>query len=91
MALKVVEMGTYHAQMGRSMAHIAHRPGPVCLKGGVSRWLVRVVGLGAELHQRPHTARGAHLQIDWRIETRDRPAPPGLTRKAWAIDRPICA
>jgi hypothetical protein len=43
--------------MGRSMAHIAHQPGPVCLEGGVSRWLVRVVGLGAEL-QRPHT-RGA--------------------------------
>jgi hypothetical protein len=41
--------------MGRSMAHIAHQPGPVCLEGGVSRWLVGVVGLGAELHQRPHT------------------------------------
>jgi hypothetical protein len=41
--------------MGRSMAHIAHQPGPVCLEGGVSRWLVvGVVGLGAELHQRPH-------------------------------------
>jgi hypothetical protein len=37
------------------MAHIAHQPGPVCLEGGVSRWLVvGVVGLGAELHQRPH-------------------------------------
>jgi hypothetical protein len=32
--------------MGRSMAHIAHQPGPVCLEGGVSRWLVGVVGLG---------------------------------------------
>jgi hypothetical protein len=29
-----------------------------------------VVNLGAELHQRPHTARGALLQIDWRIEAR---------------------
>jgi hypothetical protein len=28
------------------MAHIAHQPGPVCLEGGMSRWLVRVVGLG---------------------------------------------
>jgi hypothetical protein len=32
--------------MGRSMAHIAHQPGPVCLEGGVSRWLVGAVGLG---------------------------------------------
>jgi hypothetical protein len=46
------------------MAHIAHQPGPVCLEGGVrvSRWLVGVVGLGAELHQRPQAARGALLQ-----------------------------
>jgi hypothetical protein len=49
------------------MAHIAHQPGPV------SRWLVGVVGLGAELHQRPHAARGALLQFDWRIETRATP------------------
>ena len=28
------------------MGHIAHQPGTVCLEGGVSRWLVRVVGLG---------------------------------------------
>jgi hypothetical protein len=34
------------------------KPGPVRLEGGVSRWLVGVVGLGAELHQRPHAARG---------------------------------
>ncbi len=39
------------------MAHIAHQPGPVCLEGGVSRWLVGVVGLGAELHPRPHSTR----------------------------------
>jgi hypothetical protein len=33
--------------MGRSMARIAHQPDPVCMKGGVSRWLVGVVvGLG---------------------------------------------
>jgi hypothetical protein len=30
----------------------------VCLESGVSRrWLVGVVGLGAELHPRPHTRR----------------------------------
>jgi hypothetical protein len=29
--------------MGRSMAHIAHRPVPVCVEGGVSRWLTGVV------------------------------------------------
>jgi hypothetical protein len=39
--------------------YIAHQPGPVCLESGVSRWLVGVVGLGVELHQRPHAARGA--------------------------------
>jgi hypothetical protein len=44
------------------MAHIAHQPDPVCVEGGVSRWLAGVVGLGAEL-QRPHAARGALLQI----------------------------
>jgi hypothetical protein len=45
------------------MAHIAHQPGPVCLEGGVSRWLVGVVDLGAELLQRPQAARdwGASL------------------------------
>jgi hypothetical protein len=52
------------------MAHIAHQLSPVCLEGGVSRWLVGVVGLGAELHQHPHAARGALLRFDWRIETR---------------------
>ena len=50
--------------MGRSMAHIAHQPGPVCLESGVSRWLVGVVGLGVELHQRPQAARGALLQFE---------------------------
>jgi hypothetical protein len=48
----VVKMGTWHAQMGRSMAYIAHQPGPgpvcLCLEGGVSRWLVGLVGLGAD-------------------------------------------
>jgi hypothetical protein len=39
------------------MGHITHQPGPVCLEGGASRWLVGVVGLGAELHPRPHTRR----------------------------------
>jgi hypothetical protein len=46
------------------MAHIAHQPGPVRVESGLSRWLVGVVGLGAELHQRPHAARGALLQFD---------------------------
>jgi hypothetical protein len=37
----------------------------------VNRWLVGVVvvGLGAELHQRPHAARGALLQSDWLRKT----------------------
>jgi hypothetical protein len=52
------------------MAHIAHQPGPVCLEGGVSRWLVGVVGLGAELLQRPHAARGALLQFECLRKTR---------------------
>jgi hypothetical protein len=53
--------------MGRSMAHIAHSPTwpTVCLEGGVSRWLVGVVGLGAELHQRPHAARGVLLPFEY--------------------------
>jgi hypothetical protein len=50
--------------------YIAHQPGPVCLEGGVSRWLVRVVGFGAELLQRPQTARGALLQFEWLRKTR---------------------
>jgi hypothetical protein len=55
------------------MDHIAHQPGPVCLEGGVSRWLVGVVGLGVELlHPRPHTrrVRGALLQFEWLSKTR---------------------
>ena len=39
------------------MAHIAHKPGPVCLEGGVSRWLVGVVGLGGGAAPAP--TRGA--------------------------------
>jgi hypothetical protein len=41
----------------RSMAHIAHQPGPVCLEGGVSRWLVGAVGLGSGAAPAP--TRGA--------------------------------
>ena len=52
------------------MAHIAHQPGPVYLEGGVSRWLVGVVGLGVELHQRPQAARGALLQFECLSKTR---------------------
>jgi hypothetical protein len=52
------------------MAHIAHQPGPVRMEGGVIRWLVGVVGLGAELHQRPHAARGVLLQFECLRKTR---------------------
>jgi hypothetical protein len=52
------------------MAHIAHQPGPVCLEGGVGRWLVGVVGLGVALHQRPHAARGALLPFECLRKTR---------------------
>jgi hypothetical protein len=38
------------------------------------RWLVGVVGLGAELHQRPHAARVA-LQFEWRRKTRGAQVP----------------
>jgi hypothetical protein len=68
--------------MGRSMA----QPGQVCLEGGVSRWLVGVVGLGAELHQRPHAARGALLQFECLRKTRG--VQPGL-RGRMAELRPL--
>jgi hypothetical protein len=42
----------------------------LCRRCGVSRWLVGVVGLRAELYQRPHAARGALLQFDWLRKTR---------------------
>ena len=65
------------------MAHIAHQPGPVCLESGVSCWLVGVVGLGVELHQRPQAARGALLQLEWLSKTRGaRPGLRGLAPKA---------
>ena len=70
------------------MAHIAHQPGPVCLEGGMRRWVVGVVGVGAELLQRPHAARlarGALLQFGCLRKTRGvqafrpgRAAPEGL-------------
>jgi hypothetical protein len=57
--------------MGRSMAHIAPQPGPVRLEGGgVSRWLVGVVGFGAELLQRPQAVRGALLPFECLRKTR---------------------
>jgi hypothetical protein len=37
---------------------------------GVSRWLVGVVGLGAELLQRPQATRRALLKSDWLRKTR---------------------
>jgi hypothetical protein len=43
--------------MGHRVAHQPGSGGSVCLEGGVSRWLVGVVGLGAELHPRLHTRR----------------------------------
>jgi hypothetical protein len=66
------------------MAHIAHQPGPVCLESGVSRWLVGVVGLGAELLQGPQAARGALLHL-LRLAKKNarRPDLPELLRKAW--------
>jgi hypothetical protein len=56
----------------------------VCVEGGVSRWLVGAVGLGAELHQRPHAARGAFLQFEWLRKTCGAQAfAPPLWRRAW--------
>jgi hypothetical protein len=71
--------------MGRSMAHIAHQPGPVCLESGVSRWLVGVVGLGVELCTSAHTRRvgGALLQFEWRSKTR-RPRPSATVAEGLA-------
>jgi hypothetical protein len=64
--------------MGRSMAHIACSP----------TW-PGVVVLGAELHQRPHAARGALVQSDWlrkRAVAWALGAAPegGYARGAWA-------
>jgi hypothetical protein len=67
---------------------IAHQRGPVCLEGGVSRWLVGVVGLGAGLLQRPQAARGALLLFECLRKTRGvqafrcGPGRPG--RDGWA-------
>jgi hypothetical protein len=49
----------------------------------VSRWLVGVVGLGAELHQRPHAARGALHEFDWLRKTRG-PRPCGTVPEGLA-------
>jgi hypothetical protein len=74
MALKVVKTGTLHAQMGRSMAHIYCSPTLprvcVCVEGGVSRWLVGVVDLRAELLQRSQAARGALVSFECLRKTR---------------------
>jgi hypothetical protein len=75
------------------MAHIAHQPGPVCLEGVVSRWLVGVVGLGGELLQRPHAARGALLQFEWRLVKRAVPRPSGAApeghARGFGVARPL--
>jgi hypothetical protein len=84
MASEVVKMGTWHAQMGRSMAHIAHQPGPVvCMEGGVSRWLVGVVGLGGGAAPAP--TGGAWGDSSKRVAKKNArcPGPPRLARKAW--------
>jgi hypothetical protein len=71
--------------MGRSMAHIAHQPGPVCLEGGVRRWLVRVVVLGGGAAPAPPT-RGAWGASSIRVPKKNARCPgrPGLPRKAWS-------
>jgi hypothetical protein len=76
--------GEYGLKSGENGHLIAHQPGSVCLEGGVSRWLVGVVGLEAELHQRPHAARGALLQFECLRKTRGAQAlRHALWRKAW--------
>jgi hypothetical protein len=66
------------------MAHIAHKPGPVCLEGDVSRWLVGVVGLGGggAAPAPTHAARGAALlQFEWLSKTRG-PRPSATVAEA---------
>jgi hypothetical protein len=70
--------------MGRSMGHIAHQPGPVCLEGGVSRWLVGVVGLGTELHPRPHTRRVGRFFNSSALVKRTVPRPSRAARQGLA-------
>ena len=72
------------------MAHIAHQPGPVCLEGGGSRWLVGVVGFGAELHPRPHPRRVGRFFHSSGLVKRAVPgpsgaAPEGYARGVWAM------
>jgi hypothetical protein len=65
--------------------------GPVCLESGVSRWLVGVVGLGVELHQRPQAARGALLRFECLSKTRGAPqafAREGYARGVW-VSSPV--
>jgi hypothetical protein len=59
------------------MAHIAHQPGPVCLEGGVSRWLVGSVGLGVELHHSAHTQRVGRFFNSSGLVKRAVPRPSG--------------
>jgi hypothetical protein len=77
------------------MAHIAHQPGPVCLEGGVSRWLVGVVGLGAELHLhlRPHTRRVGRFFNSSGLVKRavPRPSAPGAEGLAVQEENHSCA
>jgi hypothetical protein len=47
------------------------------LEGGVSRWLVGVVGLGAELHPRPHTRRVCGAEYPSGLVKRAVPRPSG--------------
>jgi hypothetical protein len=45
--------------LGRSMAHVAHQPGPVRVEGGMSRWLAGAVVMGGAAPAPPLAAEGA--------------------------------
>jgi hypothetical protein len=86
MALVMEKMGTQRAQMGRSMAHIAHQPGPVCVEGGVSRrwgWH-EGAGRGGEFGggTAPAPTRGAWGASSIRVPKKNArcPGPPALRR-----------
>jgi hypothetical protein len=74
--------------MGRSMAILLTKPGPVCVEGGVDHWLAGVwvvVIWGVELHQRRHSRLGVLLQFECLRRTRGAKAVRhcGGRRKAW--------
>jgi hypothetical protein len=67
--------------MGRSMAQIAHQPGPVCLEGGVRRWLVGGVVLGGGATPAP--TRGAWGASSIRVPKKNARCPGLPPQKAW--------